>query len=478
MGEWPKSKIMNALLGEAMDPLHEYKMLKTIGEGAFSKVKLAIHKESSKKVAIKLVQISRLKQSEATRRRQKEKLKMLINEENPAKRTMFANLGREARVMQRLDHPNICKLYQVIETEETLAFVMEYLPNGQLTDYLISKGGATETEVRAIFRQVLSAMDHCHQAGVVHRDLKLENILLGEDNRVVITDFGLGRTVQAEDLCASFCGTPHYVAPELTKAERPYVGPAVDVWALGVCLFVMISGQLPFSAKVLGALYKQIRSADYTRLDRISDELQDLFARIFVVDVNARITVAEMRHHPWVMMGYSEPPPQYPVHHQPKDDVINDLHARSIAYERNSLHFTFHSLSNPGALASTRGKYTSDSCLNLRGAEEEAEGRAELLDMRLSHPTLGKTAVMLAKEAQQCEQENKSADFVAKPPQTWGLPQSLKEAKSGDVMFSTPRRHTLANIATSASATSTTARLGSSRSLKDIFGALTLGKAP
>jgi serine/threonine protein kinase len=130
----------------------------------------------------------------------------------------------------RLDHPNIIRLYQVIDTAEELYIIMDYASGGELIDYIAAKGSLSEKEGRKFFRQLISAIDHCHLAGVIHRDLKLENMLLDENKNLVLSDFGLGRSLQTSDqVCNTFCGTPLYASPELVSGIK-YVGPPADIW--------------------------------------------------------------------------------------------------------------------------------------------------------------------------------------------------------------------------------------------------------
>ncbi|KAJ1515000.1 SIK kinase 3 [Coelomomyces lativittatus] len=169
----------------------------------------------------------------------------------------------EVKLMMRLNHPNIIKLYQVIDTEAECFIIMDYAAGGEFVDYLASKGRLTEAEARHYFRQLVSAVHHCHSANLVHRDLKLENLLLTHHQELLLSDFGLGRTFyKKEDLMYTFCGTPSYAAIELIQ-HRPYCGMPADVWSMGVILFVMCSGSMPFFGTTLSSLYKRILGLDY-----------------------------------------------------------------------------------------------------------------------------------------------------------------------------------------------------------------------
>ncbi|KAJ3610377.1 hypothetical protein NHX12_022469 [Muraenolepis orangiensis] len=211
-----------------------YRLLKTIGKGNFAKVKLARH--------------------------------VLTGRE----------LFREVRIMKILNHPNIVKLFEVIETEKTLYLVMEYASGGEVFDYLVAHGRMKEKEARAKFRQpgmsqwksvgssavharrarspctlaIVSAVQYCHQRRIVHRDLKAENLLLDADMNIKIADFGFSNEFTLGSKLDTFCGSPPYAAPELFQGKK-YDGPEVDVWSLGVILYTLVSGSLPFDGQNL-----------------------------------------------------------------------------------------------------------------------------------------------------------------------------------------------------------------------------------
>lgn len=168
-----------------------YKLLKTIGKGNFAKVKLAKHLPTGKEVAIKIIDKTQLNHSS------------------------LQKLFREVRIMKMLDHPNIVKLYQVIDTEKTLYLVMEYASGGEVFDYLVAHGRMKEKEARAKFRQIVSAVQYCHQKHIIHRDLKAENLLLDSEMNIKIADFGFSNEFSPGHKLDTFCGSPPYAAPEL-----------------------------------------------------------------------------------------------------------------------------------------------------------------------------------------------------------------------------------------------------------------------
>ncbi|KAI8926582.1 kinase-like domain-containing protein [Entophlyctis helioformis] len=261
--------------------LGEYNLGKTIGQGAFSKVKIASHRETGEKVAIKVID------------------KKLMEEK--AKKSKAAHEERELQLMMRLDHPHIIKIYQVLETEEECFIVMEYAKGGELIDYIAARDHLTEREARRFFRQIISALDHCHLASVVHRDLKLENLLLNHERNVLISDFGLGRTFNpdVEEYMKTFCGTPNYAAVELISGI-PYVGVKSDIWAMGVVLYIMMTGRPPFQGETISLLYRQIKAVEYDVPPYFSADLVDLLRKILLRDPGARIDMDGLRSHPWI----------------------------------------------------------------------------------------------------------------------------------------------------------------------------------
>lgn len=164
--------------------------------------------------------------------------------------------------MKMLNHPNIVKLIQVIETEKTTYLIMEYASKGELFDYLVLNGRMKEKEAREKFRQIVSAVQYCHQKGIVHRDLKAENLLLDADLNIKIADFGFSNEFTTGSKLDTYCGSPPYAAPELFRGLK-YDGPEVDVWSLGVLLYTMVSGTLPFDGATLRELRERVLRGKY-----------------------------------------------------------------------------------------------------------------------------------------------------------------------------------------------------------------------
>ncbi|XP_061087577.1 MAP/microtubule affinity-regulating kinase 3a isoform X3 [Conger conger] len=243
-----------------------YRLLRTIGKGNFAKVKLARHILTGREVAIKIIDKTQL---------------------NP---TSLQKLFREVRIMKILNHPNIVKLFEVIETEKTLYLIMEYASGGEVFDYLVAHGRMKEKEARAKFRQIVSAVQYCHQKHIVHRDLKAENLLLDADMNIKIADFGFSNEFTLGNKLDTFCGSPPYAAPELFQGKK-YDGPEVDVWSLGVILYTLVSGSLPFDGQNLKELRERVLRGKYRIPFYMSTDCENLLKRFLVLNPAKRGTL-------------------------------------------------------------------------------------------------------------------------------------------------------------------------------------------
>ncbi|XP_045292830.1 hormonally up-regulated neu tumor-associated kinase isoform X2 [Leopardus geoffroyi] len=210
-----------------------------LGEGSFAKVREGLHVLTGEKVAIKVIDKKRAKKDTYVTK----------------------NLRREGQIQQMIRHPNITQLLDILETENSYYLVMELCPGGNLMHKIYEKKRLEESEARRYIRQLISAVEHLHRAGVVHRDLKIENLLLDEDNNIKLIDFGLSNCAGIlghSDPFSTQCGSPAYAAPELL-ARKKY-GPKIDVWSIGVNMYAMLTGTLPFTVEPfsLRALYQKM----------------------------------------------------------------------------------------------------------------------------------------------------------------------------------------------------------------------------
>ncbi|XP_024113827.1 MAP/microtubule affinity-regulating kinase 3a isoform X5 [Oryzias melastigma] len=265
-----------------------YRLLKTIGKGNFAKVKLARHILTGREVAIKIIDKTQL---------------------NP---NSLQKLFREVRIMKILNHPNIVKLFEVIETDRTLYLVMEYASGGEVFDYLVAHGRMKEKEARAKFRQIVSAVQYCHQKHIVHRDLKAENLLLDADMNIKIADFGFSNEFTLGNKLDTFCGSPPYAAPELFQGKK-YDGPEVDVWSLGVILYTLVSGSLPFDGQNLKELRERVLRGKYRIPFYMSTDCENLLKRFLVLNPAKRGTLEvredtenQIMKDRWINAGFEE----------------------------------------------------------------------------------------------------------------------------------------------------------------------------
>ncbi|XP_039228630.1 serine/threonine-protein kinase MARK2 isoform X13 [Drosophila yakuba] len=259
----------------------KYKLIKTIGKGNFAKVKLAKHLPTGKEVAIKIIDKTQL---------------------NPGS---LQKLFREVRIMKMLDHPNIVKLFQVIETEKTLYLIMEYASGGEVFDYLVLHGRMKEKEARVKFRQIVSAVQYCHQKRIIHRDLKAENLLLDSELNIKIADFGFSNEFTPGSKLDTFCGSPPYAAPELFQGKK-YDGPEVDVWSLGVILYTLVSGSLPFDGSTLRELRERVLRGKYRIPFYMSTDCENLLRKFLVLNPAKRASLETIMGDKWMNMGFEE----------------------------------------------------------------------------------------------------------------------------------------------------------------------------
>ncbi|KAJ6759310.1 CBL-INTERACTING SERINE/THREONINE-PROTEIN KINASE 21-RELATED [Salix koriyanagi] len=258
----------------------KYQLGRTIGEGTYAKVKLAVDSTNGRPVAIKIMDRKMVMQSD------------LKNQ-----------VQREIRTMKLLHHPSIVRIHEVIGTKTKIYMVMEYVPGGQLADKMSYAKKLSESEARKIFHQLIDAVDYCHNRGVYHRDLKPENLLLDGRGNLKVSDFGLCALHKTASMLTTTCGSPFYIAPELI-ARKSYEGAAADVWSCGVILFELLSGDLPFDERNLITLYKKISTADYTYPQWFTESQKKLISRILDPNPRKRITLPEIFEDEWFQIDY------------------------------------------------------------------------------------------------------------------------------------------------------------------------------
>ncbi|KAL7926888.1 hypothetical protein ACQKWADRAFT_92236 [Trichoderma austrokoningii] len=290
----------------------------TIGEGEFGKVKLGWKQDSSVQVAIKLIKRDTVGH-------------------NP---TRLAKIKREVTILRGIHHPNIVRLIDMVETDRYIGIILEYASGGELFDYILNHRYLKDNSARRLFSQLVSGVGYLHKKGIVHRDLKLENLLLDRNRNIIITDFGFANTFDSHDelteeeelnlsdrdfvkrlgldkvktngmrkgdLMQTSCGSPCYAAPELVVSDSLYTGRKVDVWSCGVILYAMLAGYLPFDddpanpeGDNINLLYKYIVTTPLTFPEYVTPHARDLLRRILVPNPRKRADLFEVARHSWL----------------------------------------------------------------------------------------------------------------------------------------------------------------------------------
>lgn len=286
----------------------QYAIGRTIGEGTYGSVKFARDLETREGVAVKVL---RRKQVERANR--------------------GGSVKREITIMKAVRHPCIVDLKGVLATKSRIYIVMELVTGGELFDLVAARGPLPEDECRQHFNRLIDGVEFCHRKGVCHRDLKPENLLLDQDGRVKISDFGLS-SLTSRDLesgndphLTTTCGTPNYVAPEVLR-HTAYDGRAADVWSCGIILYVLVAGWLPFDEPTLPELYSKISRADYAIPSNASTGMANLLSKILVPDPKRRASIGAIKADPWFRLHYTPVKPHVDaIQRESVEDGINHI---------------------------------------------------------------------------------------------------------------------------------------------------------
>ncbi|CRL07178.1 CLUMA_CG020164, isoform C [Clunio marinus] len=284
-----------------------YEIKEELGKGAFSIVKRCVQKSTSLEFAAKIINTKKLTSRD------------------------FQKLEREARICRKLQHPNIVRLHDSIQEENYHYLVFDLVTGGELFEDIVAREFYSEADASHCIQQILESVNHCHQNGVVHRDLKPENLLLASKAKgaaVKLADFGLAIEVQGDQQAwFGFAGTPGYLSPEVLKKE-PY-GKAVDIWACGVILYILLVGYPPFWDEDQHRLYAQIKAGTYDypspEWDTVTPEAKNLINQMLTVNPYKRITASEALKHPWICQRERV---ASVVHRQETVDCLKKFNAR------------------------------------------------------------------------------------------------------------------------------------------------------
>lgn len=252
-----------------------YKIGRMLGKGAFGKVNLGMHKLARKLVAIKSMN------------------KQFLNDERSKKKVM-----QEVSIIKRTRHPNVVKLYETFESDKHILFSMEMCAGGDLLNYVRKRRKLKEPVAKVLFKQIIEAIGYIHTRKIVHRDIKLDNILLDGKGNVKIGDFGVSRLYHEGQVMKEQCGTPAYIAPEILE-DKGYKEFGVDIWSAGVVLYSMLYGSVPFKANNMEELHTMIMTGNYTLKDDTSAEARDLLRGMLEKNPKKRSPVSDILKHPW-----------------------------------------------------------------------------------------------------------------------------------------------------------------------------------
>ncbi|XP_075502036.1 CBL-interacting serine/threonine-protein kinase 6-like [Primulina tabacum] len=255
----------------------KYELGRFLGHGTFAKVYHARNLATGDSVAMKVV-----------------------GKEKVIRVGMMEQVKREISVMKMMKHPNIVELYEVMASKTNIYFAMELVHGGELYAK-VAKGRLLEDPARHYFQQLISAVDFCHSRGVYHRDLKLENLLLGEDGNLKVTDFGLSALsdhLRQDGLLHTTCGTPAYVAPDVI-GKKGYDGAKADIWSCGVILYVLLAGYLPFQEDNIVAMYRKTYRGDFKCPPWFSPESRKLITKMLDPNPSTRISIAKILNSSW-----------------------------------------------------------------------------------------------------------------------------------------------------------------------------------
>ncbi|RUS81132.1 hypothetical protein EGW08_011118 [Elysia chlorotica] len=338
-----------------------YLLGRTLGVGSFAKVKEGLHISTGEKAAVKIIDKKRAKNDNYVRK----------------------NLRREGKLLQAVRHPNIVALLEIMETDNSYYLVTELCKGGDLMDYISVRKRLQEKEVLKFIRQIVSAVDYLHKVGIIHRDLKIENLLLDGNNDIKLIDFGLSNFVKVSEgcegsregeLCSTQCGSPAYAAPELLNHEQ--YGWQVDSWSIGVNMFAMLTGGLPFTVEPFNikALYVKMRDGQMNPVpEGLTKECRDLLRKFLTPDPSRRVTIEQALVHPWLTHGNSQPVARTPC---PNKLKTSDLNTDILSHMSDNLGFRmgevikFVTCNTPSAACATYHLYLT----RLKRYLQEAEG--------------------------------------------------------------------------------------------------------
>lgn len=268
---------------------------RTLGKGATGRVRLAKHSTTGQPAAIKIVskKSAALVQSQSMAQMDNTEIQQIIS----GQRTIPFGIEREVVIMKLIEHENVINLYDVWENRGELYLVLEYVEGGELFDYVSTYGALPEEEAVRLFRQIIGGLSYCHRFNICHRDLKPENLLIDASRNIKLADFGMAALQPAGRWLSTSCGSPHYAAPEIIYG-RQYRGATADIWSVGIILFAMLNGFLPFDGGDLASTLRLVKKGSYHLPTTLSPEAANLIQRILQKNPDDRITMEAIWAHP------------------------------------------------------------------------------------------------------------------------------------------------------------------------------------
>ena len=263
----PENSISSSII--TPKKLGPYVFRGTIGEGSFSVVKLVYHEEQKNYYACKIVPFSLLKEP-----------------------NLIAQFEAEIRINQQLYHPSIAQIVDLLKNDKYYFIIMEFCNNGELFNFIVERQGLKEERAASFLYQILSGLQFVHNQSIAHRDLKPENLLLDHEFKIKISDFGLSKFVDRKGLCSTPCGSPCYASPECLSGQK-YDGRKSDLWSVGVILYAMVTGRLPWTKRNQKQLFEQIKRGEYKIPQGISQSCQNLISGFMTVDPKQRLTIKQ-----------------------------------------------------------------------------------------------------------------------------------------------------------------------------------------
>eukprot|EP00992_Anisonema_acinus_P003800 TRINITY_DN14133_c0_g1_i1.p1 TRINITY_DN14133_c0_g1~~TRINITY_DN14133_c0_g1_i1.p1 ORF type:complete len:427 (-),score=110.05 TRINITY_DN14133_c0_g1_i1:88-1368(-) len=291
----------------------EYTMSRTLGKGSTAVVRLAQKRASpTEQAAIKIIDLGAIAQNADAKKR----------------------VEREVTLLRRLQHPYLMQLYDTIDTKTHRYIILEYLPGGELFDYLMRQGGRLPMdETFKIWFQLVIAIAFLHNNRVVHRDIKMENLLLDKLGNVKLADFGMACPIPASGFLDESVGSPHYACPEIIKGSK-YNGTQADVWSLGVVLYALLTSTLPFSAENQSLMFAKIKAADYKIPAELPDPAQEVLRNTIALQPQERWTLQEVQASPFFRSRAVRIAPEMRALWEaefPPENSADTLHARLLS---------------------------------------------------------------------------------------------------------------------------------------------------